>query len=540
MSVAAGNSWIEIERVGAPVQVVELGDRPLRIGRAQDSDVLVPDAHVSKQHAELRPENGAWSVLDLGSRAGVLVNGKQMTRTALADGDVVLLGPSSPVRIVFHAPRPAREASLEATAVFETSVMDSRMTRLARFFEFSRKLGSGLSLAEVLRDVADLAIEITNAERGMVILLDGDQLRAEAARRSGARDIDPATVRISETLVRQTIAQGTPRIVQDVAEDIDLAQAMSIVALELRSAVILPLVRFQNGEAAGEVFGVLYLDSKRSRSGLEGFDLDILGRLAQDASAVVENARLMREAEQRRRIERELETAREVQSALLPERFVSTARFDVAGTCVPCHELGGDYIDQFELGGGRQILVVADVCGKGIAASLLAASLQGAIAAESGAGRPLAELVARVNRVHCRLAPMGRFVTMMAVLLEADGNARFVHAGHCPALHVHRAGVDVLPSNGMALGLDDGAEYEEQVVRMQPGDALVLYSDGVLECESPSRELFGQDRLVAALTTRHAQTAEAVLAAVTDRVAEFQGAAPASDDLSVLVAVRKS
>src|SRR5690606_34972906 len=229
--------------------------------------------------------------------------------------------------------------------------------------------------------------------------------------------------------------------------------------LELRSAVTLPLSRARgsDGEPDGGVFGVLYLDSRRRRGGFEGFDLRIPERLAADASAVIENARLLREAEDKRRLDQELATAREVQAALMPDEFVSTAAFEIAGTCVPCHDLGGDYVDQFALDGGRQVLVVADVCGKGIAASLLAATLQGALAAEIGQQRALGDVVARVNRVHCGLAPVGRFVTMVAAVLETDGSIAFVNAGHCPVLHVHPGGVDGLVTGGMALGLDEDA-----------------------------------------------------------------------------------
>src|SRR5262249_61456513 len=120
----------------------------------------------------------------------------------------------------------------------------------------------------------------------------------------------------------------------------------------------------------------------------------------------------LRGAGARRRIEQQMRMAREVQAALMPREFASTAAFEVAGFCEPCLDLGGDYVDQFDLGSGRTAVVVADVCGKGVDASLLAAALQGALVAEMSGDRPLGEIVARVNRGHCRPAPAGRLVTM--------------------------------------------------------------------------------------------------------------------------------
>jgi len=538
----AARASLEITRDGQPPSRLVLGDATVRIGRAPDSDVLVPEGHVSKQHAEVRHEAGHWLVVDVGSRAGVLVNGHKIERARLGDGDVVELGTASPVRITFRD-----EAAQIFASTFSQVVRDEDrggMARFARFFEFSHKLGGGFSLEEVLQDVVDLAIELTHAERGMLILRrDDDSLETKVARSAGARPLPLDGLRVSETLVQKALATPKPSIFTDVAQDADLAIAASIVSLELRSAVALPLLRLQTtadqGTAAMAVFGLVYLDSRRMRTGFDGIDLGMLARLASDASSVIENARLVREAEEQRRIAHEVKMAREVQAALMPEQFASTPAFDVAGTCVPCHDLGGDYVDQFDLGGGRQALVVADVAGKGIAASLLAATLQGALAAEMANGRALGDVVARVNRVHCRLAPVGKFVTLVVAVLEPDGSVELVNAGHCPVLHVRHGGVDALSTGGMALGLDADFAYDAVTVRLQPGDALALYTDGVIECEGPERELYGEERLVAALAAQRGAAAPAMLAGLLRDVERFRHGTPASDDLSALIVRRR-
>ncbi|MBL8748696.1 MAG: SpoIIE family protein phosphatase [Planctomycetes bacterium] len=535
------SALLEIAHASEPPRRFELGAGKVRIGRARESEILVPEAHVSKAHAEICYEGDSFHVVDVGSRAGVLVNGHRVQRRPLADGDVIELGPESPVRLTFRA-SPRQQLAQEARVLTDVSGDMARggMARLARFFEFSRKLGGGFTLEEVLQDVVDLAIDVTGAERGMLILQrDDESLETRVARAAGGRDLDREVVKASETLVRQTIETAKARIVADVADAIDLAQQASIMSLELRSAVTLPIVRATGETGAGAVFGVLYLDSRKRRGGFDGFDLGILERLAQDASSVIESARLLREAEEKRRIEREVATAREVQEALLPDEFSSTPVFEVAGVCEPCNELGGDYVDQFDLGDGRQALVVADVCGKGIAASLLAAALQGALAAEIAQDRPLGEIVQRVNRVHSRLAPVGKFITMLVALLEKDGTLRFVNAGHCTPLHVHGGRVVRPGPAGMALGLDEDAVYEAGEIRMAPGDAVVLYTDGVIECEGPGRELFGDERLEQLLLKGRIASAKQGLADVRDAVDAFRRGTPVSDDLSVLVVRRR-
>ncbi|MFY9343494.1 MAG: SpoIIE family protein phosphatase [Planctomycetota bacterium] len=539
--MTAGRGHLDIEYGDLPASRFLLGDTAVRIGRSKESHVHFPDGHVSKTHAEIRPANGGYVVFDLGSLAGVMVNGQQVKQHELADGDLIELGTSSPARITFRAPKERIDSTMFSAVA--TAHDQGGMARLARFFEFSTKLGGGFSLDELLRDVVDLAIEVTKAERGMLILRrDDDTLDTQVARGSGGRSLPLDGLKLSETLVRKAFTVNRPSIVEDINQDADLALQASIVSLELRSAVTLPLVRFhaQEGRDTGAltVFGVVYLDSRRQRGGFGGFDLDILGRLANDASAVIENARLMRDAEQKRRIEQEVAMAREVQSALMPEQWRSTPVFEVAGTCVPCHELGGDYVDQFDLGDGRMALVVADVCGKGVSASLLAASLQGALAAEIVQGRALGEVVARVNRVHCRLAPVGKFITMAVVVLDPNGTAEVVNAGHCPVLHVNGKGAVALDGGGMALGLDADTGYTSSTVRLQPGDSLVLYTDGVIECEAADRSLYGDERLARAAAAQRGAPAARLLAEVVQDVDRFRGGAAVTDDLSV-IAVRR-
>ena len=475
------------------------------------------------------------------SRAGVLVNGAPISSHKLDRDDVIELGNASPVRLVFEQAEEPRHSSLAMTLTNVVSDGEQgSMGRLARFFEFSNKLRGGFSLDEVLQDVLDLAIDVTKAERGLLIFKnDKGGLDIELARDSNGATLPTDSLQISETLVQNALKTGKPQVIEDVNQDVDLAAAASIVMLELRSAVTLPLVRYvasPNMETGtSEVSGLIYLDSRSRRGGFDGFDMHILERLAQDASSVMENARLFRESEEKKRMAREVQMAGEIQAALMPEQFVSTSSFEIDGTCLPCHELGGDYIDQFDLNDGRHALVVADVCGKGIGASLLAATLQGALATEIDKPKPLGDIVAQLNKVHCRLAPIGKFITMVAAITNPDGTVDVVNAGHCPILHAHAGGIDSIMTDGMGLGLNEDATYSSRRINMQPGDSLLLYTDGVGECESEERELFGDERLHKIHLDARGQPASELLKRIMTAVDTFRGKAAVSDDLSIVV-----
>ena len=516
-----------------------------RIGRSSKSDLLVPEAHISNQHAEIRVTDNQRVLIDTQSRAGVMVNGTQISSHVLQGGDIIQLGNASPVKIEAQYSESLDHSSLAMTLT--NVVKDDEqggMGRLARFFEFSNKLRGGFSLDEVLQDVVDLAIDLTKAERGLLIFKEADgSIKVQLARDSEGASLRTDALQLSDTLVQNALTTGKPQVIEDVNQDIDLAAAASIVMLELRSAVTLPLVRYvanpDGTTGTSEVSGLIYLDSRSRHGGFDGFDMHILERLAQDASSVMENARLFRESEEQKRMARDVEMAGEIQAALMPDHFISTPMFEIAGTCLPCHELGGDYIDQFDLGDGRQALVVADVCGKGIGASLLAATLQGALASEIGEPRPLGEIVARLNRVHCRLAPIGKFITMVAAITHPDGAVDLVNAGHCPIFHAHANGVDSILTDGMGLGLDEDATYKSHRLQMQPNDSLLLYTDGVGECEGHDRELFGEERLKQIHLASRGQAASQLLKNIMSAVDDFRGDVDVSDDLSVLVVCHK-
>jgi serine phosphatase RsbU (regulator of sigma subunit) len=546
----------------------------LRLGRLSSNDVQLLESHVSKQHAEIRRKGDRFIIADLESKAGVLVNGSRVDERALADGDVITFGIAQMPNIVFHsdehshsnrhpAPQMAMPAPPAEDSILETMTFDGeggRLEKLARFLEFSRILGRAFSVTDVLDNVVDLSIEITHAERGFLILKsDGDELQYAVARGREKRTLPPEDSRASETIVRQVLRSGKRRMHSDLREDDELADQWSVDYFNLRSAVALPLRRIPLSPSADgkdevvtsvrsefpdgcEVFGVLYLDSQVEQSAFDQIDQDILESLAKDASSAIENARLLREAEASRRMQEEMERAREIQEALLPQTFWNEPHFEVAGSCVPSRQLGGDYLDQFRLPDGRCCLVIADVSGKGLPAALLAAGLQGALEAEAMREQPHGSMIGRVNRAVCRRAPLGKYVTFFSCMLSPEGELSYVNAGHVPPIAVLRASgaaeggrLQKLFVGDMALGILESSEYRAGSLQLRPEDILVLYTDGVTEALGPDESMFEEARLEKVLERVRDRSAAEVLQAVTEAVREFTGDAPPADDITVMV-----
>jgi sigma-B regulation protein RsbU (phosphoserine phosphatase) len=290
-----------------------------------------------------------------------------------------------------------------------------------------------------------------------------------------------------------------------------------------------------------QVFGVLCLDSQIAKGGFDRIDQDILESLATDASAAIENARLLREVDENRRMQEEMERAREIQKALLPDSFWTEPYFVVAGSCVPSRRLGGDYLDQFRLPDGRCCLVIADVSGKGLPAALLAAGLQGALGAEVMREQPLADMIERVNHAVSRRTPLGKYVTFFCCVLSDDGTLTYVNAGHVPPIALQRAPGEAagrmrqLFTGDMALGIQESSRYHVGTLQLQPGESVVLYTDGVTEATNLDGEFYEESRLERIIDRIADCPAEEMLKTIINSVETFTHHAPPADDITLLV-----
>ena len=214
-----------------------------------------------------------------------------------------------------------------------------------------------------------------------------------------------------------------------------LKDAKSVVGQELRSVIAIPLMSrtllqvndITESGGAGDLLGVLYLDSQIPAA-FSSLEREILDALAVEASAVLDKARLVQREQDRRRLEQELHIAREIQQALLPKQFQQYGYFQVTGINRPSLAVGGDYFDLMEIGPGRTALVIADVSGKGLGAALVTAMLQGTFSAMT-LGQEPSRVFSHVNRFICSHSEVGRFATLFFGILDETGKIEFINAG---------------------------------------------------------------------------------------------------------------
>jgi sigma-B regulation protein RsbU (phosphoserine phosphatase) len=290
-----------------------------------------------------------------------------------------------------------------------------------------------------------------------------------------------------------------------------------------------------NPSAGGELLGVLYLDSRRA-SAFSVLDRQILDALAWQATSILDNARLMQHERERQHMEQELNIARQIQQALVPQGLQDFPHLAITGIHRPCHEVGGDYFDVFRLLDGRTAILIADVSGKGLGAALLTTMLQGALSGLTFGAEPV-KVVTHLNRFLCERSTVGRYATMFFGLLAPDGMFEFVRAGHPSPLLLRRGEVRELYRDGsFPIGLLDEASFAADTIQLEPGDTLLLYTDGVTEAEDTQRNLFELPRLMDAFAQHCDCTAEQLKANILTAVEKFTEGAPQSDDITLLVA----
>lgn len=310
------------------------------------------------------------------------------------------------------------------------------------------------------------------------------------------------------------------------------AEAPDLIRVAERFPVEL-LVPFSHG---GELLGALVLGPKETRTRYTREDLDLLELLGNQTAAAVRNSHLLAESLERAALEEELHLARQIQFSYLPSAFPSLERVQLSGTNVPSKQVGGDYYDYIELADSL-LLVVADVVGKGVPAALLMSMLQASLRTLAAERRPLSEILGHLNHLIRKSGIEGKFATCFLARLDIDTlRLSYSNAGHNPPCLVGADGrVRWLKEGGFLLGVFEDPGAVEASVHLEPGDRLVLYTDGITEAANGLGEFFGEEGLLSTLTSLPEDLdAEQVVRAVMGSVRSFCDGIEPEDDMTVV------
>jgi len=306
--------------------------------------------------------------------------------------------------------------------------------------------------------------------------------------------------------------------------------------LDTQNLVVLPM------QIRGEMMGIMVVGYAEEPQYLTERWMNILTGIANQAAMAVESDRLAREATEQERLARELEVAQEIQASFLPESHPIISGWEIAAHWHSARRVGGDFYDFLQLPGGRLGLVIADVADKGIPAALFMALCRTLMRVSALTGRAPAKALERANQLILSDARSDLFVTIFYAVIDPEtGHMVYSSGGHNPPLLVRTAGqVENLCCPGIALGILDEIQLDEKETHLNPGDMLVLYTDGVTEAVNAQEEEFGLERLAGIAVASRNEPASEILAHVDTAVTTFTAGQPPFDDVTLVVTRRVS
>ncbi len=549
--------------IGSQSMKWTLEDGSHRVGRGQGNEIVVPHGAVSREHAVIRVDGEKIEIEDLGSRNGTFINGRGLTgSSAVAAGSRIRFGTVELVlaREGFPTPPPEGQADRpdrahEGTVLFETdNVLSSKRVK---WDEVQSKIDTGSFLErslfrvvteaggllvmprpieDVFKEVLRMAASIIPARRILLLLQENE--KSEPVVRAAWPEEQAADHRImlSHTLLDAVLQGRESVLVTDAQFDPRFAGHASIVASQIRSALVAPL--FDNER----VLGLIYADTNDPVLHYNQDQLRAFTMFANLTAVKITNTRLLEAERDKERMEQEMATAARIQQSLLPPSLPEIAGYEVAAHQTPCLMTGGDLYDVAPLAGGAVALAVGDVSGKGIGAALLMSHVMASMRLLYDETIPLGVMMDRIHGQVLRSSGPSHFVTLFLGKLDPSAHElEYVSAGHNPAIAIDPdGGVQMFDATGTPAGLIAGVTFDTARIAVPPGGIVCVYSDGVTEAQDKDDEFFGEERLIESIKKRRESPLGEVLAGVIADLHAFLGSTPPNDDITLVLLRRNA
>ncbi|MEQ9454987.1 MAG: SpoIIE family protein phosphatase [Phycisphaeraceae bacterium] len=468
-------------------------------------------------------------------RAGIVVQGQKLGSVELNAGTML----DSDGRVTTARPDARRLAigielmhliANSLTRLCEQEIQSrQRVEELAVLYRVSSTLSGQRDLRLVLDLAARSVAEAMGARAVSIRLLgeDGESLETRSSYRLSPRYLDKGALSAETSSVFAQALKGGPVYVADMGSDPRVMYPEEARVEGLVSMLCVGMA-FQ-----GKPIGTIQVFTGRKRRFTE-FESDLVVALAQLLGSAIENVRLDEERRQKEKILHQLHLAASVQRRMLPQRSPDVARLDIGARYVPSFELAGDFYDFIRLDGHLGI-AIGDVVGKGVAASLLMASVRASLRAYAQDVYDIDEIMSRVNRALTRDTLDSEFATLFYGVINPESlRLTYCNAGHEPPLLRRKGRLHKLETGGLVVGIEREAHYDRGLWDLESGDVLVMVTDGVTEARSFDGEQFGRSRLHAAVMAAEGSS-EQILNHILWEVRRFTGIRRANDDTTLVV-----
>ncbi|MGD0389221.1 MAG: SpoIIE family protein phosphatase [Tepidisphaeraceae bacterium] len=423
-------------------------------------------------------------------------------------------------------------ANAIAKLCYQEFQLRQRINELTAVYNVTMMLADARDLEKVLQRTVRAVCEVMETKASSLRLIDyeRDELVIKAVHNLSAEYLGKGRIRLSQAAIdQQAMASKGYEYVRNMGQDPRVLYPQEAKREGIVSMLSVGM-RYK-----GKNIGVLRVYTAQEQTFTQ-FQIDLMKAVAAQAAAAIEHARLVQETMQSQALERQIQMAAQVQLRMIPHQPPSIPGVDLAAVYVPCYELGGDFYDLIELPYNNLGMVIADVSGKGVPASLTMAAVRAALRAQVDNVYYLYEVLRRINLMLCRDSSPGEFVTLFYGVL--DGRNRrltYCNAGHPPAMILRDGKIIELNSDNMVLGVDAQEKYVQSLVDLRVGDTLLLYTDGLMDAMNFEQERFGRQRVIEAFAPGGA-SAEAIVQSILWSQRRFTGLAKPTDDVTMIVA----
>lgn len=423
-------------------------------------------------------------------------------------------------------------ANTIARLCYQEYQLRNRVEELTTIYRVATELSGKRDLQELLDLITRTVSEVMNLKAATLRLLDADrrELRIKSVANLSADYLRKGPVLLSASQIDQAAIEGEAVYIEDVTTDPRILYPAQMKEEGLVSALVVGLIYRDRPVGVLHVYTGMQWD-------FSAYEVSLLRALASQAAAAIVNTELLIEQRESERTQQQIEVARDVQRRMIPSQPPQILGYDLAGLYTPAFDLGGDFYDLIELPDGRLGIVIADVVGKGVAASLMMASVRSSMRAYAFQYRDISEMMRHVNRAMCRDTLPSEFVTAFYAELDpGTRRIRYCNAGHNPPLFLRRDGqFEDLEVGGTILGAFDDANYDVGSVQLEVGDLLLLYTDGLVDSMNFAEERYEMDRVRANVKAFADLPARQILGNIRWEVRKFTGLTPRVDDLTMVV-----
>lgn len=532
----------------------------ISIGRSADNDIAILDPYSSGHHSLIYKKDKRYVVRDNNSKNGTFLNGNKIQgETILNKGDEVLIGST---RIIFDqeistnaevTDTPSSSATINSMIQIEDILKETNLSTTIKaqpmdmdkmriehriysvISEVSKALVLHLPLNELLEHILDLIGQHLVMDRGILMLKEGNpsQFIPRVIRINNPR-LKNQKILVSQSIINLAVNQNSSILTSDAQDDTRFKSEVSIINLNIHSAMCVPLWNNK------EIIGVIYADRIYKLEQFTEEDLRLMTLLANLAAIKIENAKLVELGIEKEKMEKELSLASQIQRDFLPKENPKSKGFEIAGSNVPCYQVGGDYYDFIDIDPDRIGIAIADVSGKGVSASLLMASLRAALQSEVHSEYDIEKMVKKLNDFVHRSSSTNKFITFFfSELNKKTSELKYINAGHNPPLIMDLKGnVRRLESSGFCLGMFPNIDYKMEKLNLNVGDTALLFTDGFTESRSKDNEEFEEKRMIQLMKKHSKIGAEDLIEKINQELEEFTVGTEQSDDQTIVVIKR--